>query len=160
MRLVQHTGRPGTAVIPERWSEAPRLIVGKTLTGCGTLRHAGSTPGDFDPTTGTYPDAAAAPVYWTGACGIAVDPQFATHAEDAVDEPVTTIGYTVEIDLGATDPADEIRVGDLFRPAQLDGNGDPSLIGRDLTVTSIARGSLTWERVLGCLDQNPPAPAE
>lgn len=157
MRARQHTGRPGTPVLPANWSEAPRKIVAKTRTGCCTLRHAGSTPGDFDPETGTYPDAVAKTAYWTGSCSVAVDPQFATHAEDAVDEPVTTVGYSVELDLLATDPADEIRIGDLVTVTKLDDNGDPFLIGRDLTVTTIAHGSVAWERVLGCLDQNPPA---
>lgn len=160
MRPTQHTGRLGTQVIPARWSEAPRTIVAKAFTGCGSLRHAGSTSGSFDAETGTYPDAVARTTYWSGACSVAVEPLFANHAEDTAQEPVTTVGYTIELDLSATDPADELRIGDLFHVDQLDSNGDPLLVGRDLTITSIARGSLAWGRVLGAVDQMPPAPEE
>lgn len=160
MRARQHTGRPGTPVIPARWSEAPRTVMAKTRTGCATLRHQGSTPGDFDPVTGGYPDAVAEPAYWTGTCRVQAEALLSAIAHDVAGEDVTTVGYLVTVDVNATDPADELRIGDLIRVTDLDPNGDKSLIGRDLTIISIGRGTLAWERDLGCLDQIPPAPQE
>lgn len=159
-RPRQATGRPGTQVIPSKWSQAARIVIGKTRTGCCTLRHQGSTPGDFDSETGTYPDAVPHAGYWSGTCRVQVAPLLGGQAQDAAGEPVTTVGYMVAVDVKADDPDDEIRIGDLVRVDALDDNGDPSLIGRDLTVVSIARGTLAWERDLGCLDQVPPPPAE
>lgn len=156
MRSQQALGRPGTPVIPPRWSDAPRAVVAKTRTGCCELRHAGSTPGEFDPSNGTYPDAQEHPAYWSGTCRIQVAPIFGGGQEDAVGEPVTTVGYLIAVDLDADDPADEVRVGDLVKVTVLDDNGDQSLVGRDLTLQSVARGTLAWERDLVCVDQLVP----
>jgi hypothetical protein len=153
----QSVGRPGTPVIPADWSTAPRIVMAGTRTGQCGLRHPGAATGAFDPATGTYPGAERT-AYWTGSCRIQATPIFGGRPEDAAGEAITTVAYLVAVDLDADDPADQLRVGDLVRVSALDDNGDQTLIGRDLTVQSIARGTLAWERDLVCVDQlTPPA---
>lgn len=131
-------------------------MAGTRTAQCG-LRHPGAASGAFDPATGTYPGTPNA-AYWTGTARIQAAPVFGGGERDAAGEPITTVAYLVAVDLDADDPVDQIRAGDLLDLTSLDGNGDQTLAGRTLTVQSIARGSLAWERDLVCVDQlTPPA---
>lgn len=152
----QSVGRPGTPVIPADWSVAPRIVMASTRTGTCSLRHPGAATGPFNPTTGTYPGAQHA-AYWSGTCRVQVQPVFGGGEKDTAGEAVTEVAYLVAVDLDADDPADEIRIGDLLTVSALDDNGDPTLVGRGLTVQSVARGSLAWERDLVCVDHLPQA---
>lgn len=156
MRPQQALGRPGTPVIPANWSDAPRNVMAGTRTGACELRHPGAATGPFDPDTGKYPGAPN-DAYWTGTCRIQAAPVFGGGQEDTAGEPVTTVAYLVAVDLEADDPSDQVRVGDLLTVTGLDDNGDPTLVGRDLPVQSIARGTLAWERDLVCVDHLPQA---
>lgn len=156
MRAQQSVGRPGTPVIPAAWSQAPRVVMAGTRTAQVALRHPGAATGDFDPATGTYPGAQNA-AYWTGTARVQASPVFGGGAKDIAGEAVTEVAYLVAIDVTADDPAGALQVGDLVDVTALDDNGDLSLVGRTLTVQSIARGSLAWERDLVCVDQIPPA---
>lgn len=153
----QSVGMPGTEVIPTKWSEAPRLIIEGTLSVEAGLCHPGGEKGPLDPVTGTYP-VTPNEAYWAGQCRIQVAPVFGGGAKDAAGEPVTEVAYLIVISLDATDEDDDIRINDLLDLGDVDFNGDTTLTGRTLTVHSIARGSLAWERDLVCVDHLTPAP--
>lgn len=148
----QSVGRPGTPVIPADWSAAPRIVMEGTRTAAVALRHPGVATGAFDPATGTYPGAQEA-AYWTGTARVQAAPTFVDR--DAADEAITARAYLVTVELEADDPDGELRLGDLVDITGGDANIDPTLIGRSLTITSVARGSLAWERDLLCVDQTP-----
>lgn len=140
-------GRPGTEVIPTGWSAAHRPTTEGTHTSVCTIRHPGRTVGAFDPATGTYPGLARAGHY-TGPCRVQRLPALEQTPEVA-DEQVPTVGYIVAV---AWDAAPGVAVGDVVTITSPGPNGDPTLAGVDLVVGSFARGSLSWERVLRCTE--------
>lgn len=156
VRAHQAVGRPGTQVVPSRWSEAPRVIVGKTFTACCEIRRPDGVRGTFDQASGSYPDAVPAPPHYRGGCRVQVltgDEQARVSAE----EPVATVGYLVVVDLNAGTPEVPLSIDDVLTVTDVDPeNGDVSLIGRVMTVYGIQRGSLAWERDLTCVDELRP----
>lgn len=146
MRPQQALGRPGTPVIPDIWSTAPRVVIGKTLTATCAIRHPGGVKGAFNSTTGTYPITPHAP-HFTGAARVQV--LNAQEREQLVaDQDVTTVGYRVVVPL----EADQTQVDDVVTVTVVNEHGDPVLPDHDLVVTSVATGSLAWERDLICTD--------
>lgn len=146
-RPRQHTGRAGTPVIPANWSAGHRPLVEATFTADCEIRKPGGTPGGFNSTTGettTTPFAA----HYTGGCRVQVLPALEQEAVTGAQE-VTTVGYRVTI---AYDAAPQLAVDDLVKITAVDGNGDPTLVGRTLKVASFARGSLAWERDIQVTD--------
>lgn len=64
------------------------------------------------------------------------------------EQQITTLAYLVVVSLDAT----TVEVDDIVTIDQVDADGDQSLIGRQLRVRAVARGSLAWERDLVCTD--------
>lgn len=141
-----HTGSGRRAVIPPDWSAHHRQVVDETHTATVTLRRPGGTRGAFDRASGTYPMTPNA-VYFTGPARIQVLADTAQVALVAEQES-SSLRYAVMLDHAASG----IQLDDLCTVTAVDDNGDASLVGRDLTVESIARGSLHWERRLICTD--------
>lgn len=146
--LRHHTGSGRRSVIPADWSAHHRGVVRQTWTGGCTIHHPGQAPasGTLDPESGEYPPAAAAAAHFTGACRVQV--QLTTGQSESAGEQVTVAGYLVVVDQSA----DAVKVDDVVTITRVDDNGDPTLFGRRLTVTGVARGTLTWERDLTCVD--------
>lgn len=147
VRARQHQGRPGTPVIPQSWSQAPRVIVGKTMTGRCEIRRPGAVKSStFNTTTGTYPMTPPAP-HFTGPTRVQVL-NAQERAQLVGDQPVTTVGYRVVVPLDAN----LVEVDDVVTVTCTDDNGDPVLVDHELIVRSFAVGSLAWERDLICTD--------
>lgn len=144
--LRHHVGSGRRPVIPATWSSHHRGVVEATQTATVTGRREGATQGPLDPETGKRETVPHAPHY-TGPARVQV---LASDRDvDAAGQQLSTRTYLVTVTLTSSD---EWKVDDLVKVTAVDDNGDPSLVGRDLTVTSIARGSLVWERVLTCTD--------
>lgn len=146
MRSRQAVGRPGTPVIPSKWSQAPRVVIEKTWTACVEIRHPGGTKGAFNATTGTYPATPHEP-HFTGDARIQVL-NAQERSQLIAEDPVTTVGYRVVVGLDAS----EVAVEDVVKITGVDDNGDPTLINHELILRSFDRGSLAWERDLICTD--------
>lgn len=144
--LRHHNGSGRRVAIPEDWSDHHRPVLAGTHTATVTLRRPGGTPGAFNPTTGTYPSTPFT-AYYTGAARV----QILNPAEQerlAGEQEVSTLRYSVTLDHEVTG----VQLDDLCRVTVVDDNGDTELVGRDLVVESIERGSLHWERRLVCTD--------
>lgn len=138
---------PNTRVIPTGWSAHHRPVVEGTWTGTCTIRRPGVVKGDFDEETLTYESTPHDPHY-TGKCRVQVQPIFSGDRE-AAGQKVTVAGYLVAVDLATSD---QTKVDDVVKVTGIDDNGDPTLVGRELTVSGVARGTLAWERDLTAID--------
>lgn len=131
---------PGSRVIPSRWEAHHRPVLATTRTATVTFRRF-SGPPVYDPET----DDTSRPsvVIYTGLFRIQED-QINAHTADAAAQQITTHNYqlsgAVEVDL---------QVDDI---GTVDACNDPTLVGRELRVTDIQRGSLLFERTLSCTD--------
>lgn len=151
-RPTRAQGRPSTAVIPAGWSAGHRPVIAKTLTGTCEIRRPGGVAGAFDPDLGYAPVTPHAP-HHAGPCRVQVLPALEQERVTG-GQDVTLVGYQVTVEWDATvePPDDTSLVDQLVKVTAVDGNGDPSLVGRELTVRSVMRGSLAWERDLICTD--------
>lgn len=111
-------------------------------------RRPGGTTGPIDPVTGERTIVPFAPHY-TGAARIQVVPIFGGGDAVSGGQEVTTVAYLVAVRLAESN---QWKVDDLVKMTAVDANGDTTLVGRELTVTGMARGSLAWERDLVCTD--------
>jgi len=141
-RPVGAQGRPGTAVIPAGWENQHRPVAEKTMTGACTVRHPGGTK-TFDAATGLTTTTPLIP-YYIGVCrvqALAVGDNRVAVAE----QQVSSAGYLITIPADVTEAAvdDQVTITD---------SNDGSLTGKTLTVTTVQRGSLRFERDLICLD--------
>lgn len=141
-----HTGSGRRPAIPADWSTHHRPVLSGTRTATVTLRRPGGTPGTFDPEAGTRPTTPFE-AYYTGEARVQVLP--ASEQDHLTGgQEVSTLGYAVTLDHEVTG----VQLEDLCTVTAIDDNGDPELIGRDLVVEAIQRGSLHWERRLLCTD--------
>lgn len=142
--------RPGSHVIHLDWARHHRPVAAATHTATVAIRRPGGTPGVFDPDTGRTP-VEPFTSHHSGTARI----QVLTAAEQETlvgGQEVTTLGYRVTVDHDAATGAVDFAVNDLVDVTAVDDNGDPTLVGRTLTVVAVARGSLAWERVLAATD--------
>ncbi len=145
---------PGSQVIGPRWADHHRPVVAATFTATCSIRHPGGTPGVFNPVSGTRP-ITPHPVFHTGPCRVQVLGSISGQVSTPVtaEQEISTINYRVSVDWDAvTSGADDIFVDDLVTFSAVGRNGDPTLVGRTLTVRGITRGSLVWSRALTCTD--------
>lgn len=145
-RPNQAVGRPNTPVIPAGWSAHHRPAANSTHTATVQLRRPGGTTGAFDRETGTTPVTPHTP-YYEGPARIQILPS-ETQEVDAAEQEISLTRYAVMLDAAVTG----FELEDLCQVTAVDANGDPWLVGRDLTVYAFESGSLHWERRLLCTD--------
>lgn len=143
-----HPGSGRRPVIPSDWSAHHRPVVEGTFTAEVEIREPGGTPGPRDPGTGVVPVTPHAAHYADGA-RIQVAPVFSAERDSAGQE-ITVAGYLVVVN---RDTSAQTEVGHVVKVTAVDDNGDPALVDRELTVSGVAYGSLSWERDLICIDQ-------
>lgn len=133
----QHTGRPGTRVLP--LEEAGRVVFGATMTAPVTLR----TPGTAQAWSDAEDQMVATPnaPYFTGMCRVQA---MTNDARDvlAAEDTITVSGYLVTVAAGVAASVDDLVVAT--------GTGDTTLDGRDLRVRDVVRGTVRFERDLIC----------
>lgn len=144
-----HNGSGRRVVIPADWSAHHRPVLAGTHTATVTLRRPGGTPGAFNPTTGAFPVTPFA-AYYSGPARVQKLAPEQTRL--AGEQQVSTLGYAVMLDHTLEDIPTAVQLDDLCQVTEVDDNGDETLVGRDLVVGAIERGSLHWERRLLCTD--------
>lgn len=135
--------RPSSNVIHPRWATHHRPVVEGTFTATIAIRDpAQDTRGELDHDTGTRPVVKATP-YYVGGCRIQQQKQ--PQVSISADQRVTTHDYLVPVPIEVN-----ARTGHIGTVT--DCPADPTLVGRELKVTDVLRGSLAWERDLICID--------
>lgn len=131
---------PGSRVIHPQWEALHRPVLATTRTAQITFRRFSGPPvyneetGDTTrPTTDVY----------VGMFRIQ-EHQISAHETDAAAQQITTHAYQVS---GAVEV--DLQINDV---GTVDTCDDPTLVGRDLLVTDIQRGSLLFERTITCTD--------
>jgi len=132
--------RPNSRVIPPGWEAHHRPVLATTRTATVTFRRF-SGPPVHDPETGST--SRPKTVVYTGEFRIQED-QVTASVADAAAQQITTHRYQLS---GAVEVAVEIADVGTVTAAN-----DPTLIGRELRVTDIERGSLLFERTFICTD--------
>jgi len=132
--------RPGSRVIPAGWEAYHRPVLETTRTATITFRRF-SGPPVFDPETGST--SRPKDVVYSGEFRVQ-EHQVSSHETDAAAQQVTTHAYQVS---GAVDV--DLGIGDM---GTVDACNDPTLVGCELLVTDIQRGSLLFERTFTCTD--------
>lgn len=135
----QHTGRPGTRVVPAALEGAYRTVVARTLTARCTLRRPG-TVSVWDPASEQNRLAPHPPYYDAAARVQALGTQ--ARQVTTADDEVVQANYLVVVP-ATVSPAG----GDLVHVTD---SGDPLLDGRTLLVREVATGSVRAERDLFC----------
>lgn len=89
---------------------------------------------------------------WEGQCRVQQAGQGVLTASGVGDSRITAADYVVVI------TADEsgVTAGHLVEIVQCDG--DPALVGSQLVVTGVTRGSIRFQQTLTCTMNGPPAP--
>jgi len=128
-------------VVPVGWEAHHRPVLATTRTATITFRRA-SGPAVFDPATGSTSQPKT--VVFTGQVRLQHHEIGTASATVAGAEKVTAHRYQVsgpvEMDLLTDD------VGTV------DDCNDPTLVGRELRVVDLQRGSLLFERTVLCID--------
>lgn len=131
---------PGSRVIPAGWEQHHRPVLATTRTATVTFTRFDG-PSVHDPVTGTTSRPSI--TVYSGLFRIQ-EHQVSAHIDDAAAQQITTHAYqlsaAVEVDL---------QINDMGLVNACD---DPTLIGRELLVTDIQRGSLLFERTFTCTD--------
>jgi hypothetical protein len=141
-RPVGAQGRPRTPVIDAGWEDQHRPVAEKTMTATCTIRHPGGTK-VFDTTTGLTTTTPLIPFY-IGVCRVQAL-AVGDNRADVAGQQVSSAGYLITVPWSV----DEVAVDDQVT---VTGSSDGSLTGLTLTVTTVQRGSLRFERDLICLD--------
>lgn len=137
----QHTGRPGSRVIPTDWHVAPAAVLATTRRGVVSLRHAGFTQewSDAEEAMVSVPLAPYAADVSARVQALTGQGQRVVVAED----PELVVDYLVVVDAAV----DAVVEGDLVT---VTSSGDAALDGVDLRVARVARGTERFERDLFC----------
>lgn len=130
----------GSRVIPAGWEAHHRPVLATTRTATMTFRRT-TGPSVMNPTTGSSTQPTA--VMFTGTCRIQ-EHQVNAHTVVAGAEVVTTHAYQVSLDVAA-----DLRKNDI---GTVDTCEDATLVGRELRVDDLQRGSLLFERTVICID--------
>lgn len=141
-----HTGSGRRRAIPDDWAAHHRPVLDGTRGATVALRRPGGTQGEFNKTTGKW-DITPHAAYFIGPARVQVLPG-AEQERVAGEQEITTLGYAIELDHAVTG----MQLDDVVTVTAVGDNGDPWLVGRAMTVTSIESGSLHWSRRLICVD--------
>lgn len=136
---------PGSRVIPDGWAAHHRPAMDDTLDTPCSIRPPGGTPGTFNPETLEFEGGTAAAAHFTGLCSVE-DVPAAERALLSADERIPTVDYLVTL---AIDDAPATVVGHIITLGQ-PPNGGSALVGVELTVESIEKGSREFTRALLC----------
>lgn len=132
--------RPNSRVIHPDWEARHRPVLATTRTATVTFRRF-SGPPVHDPETGSTGRPKA--IVYTGEFRIQED-QVTASVTDAAAQQITTHRYQLS---GEVEVA--LEIGDV---GTVTATNDPTLVGRELRVTDIERGSLLFERTFICTD--------
>jgi hypothetical protein len=132
--------RPGSRVIPADWEAHHQPVLETTRTATITFRRT-TGPSVMDPANGTSTQPTA--IVFTGTCRIQ-EHQINAHTVVAGAEVITTHAYQVSLDVAA-----DLRKNDI---GTVDSCNDATLVGRELRVDDLQRGSLLFERTVICID--------
>lgn len=135
-----HTGRPGTAVVPDGWAAAGGAVVDQSHPSSVSIGQAGGAAA-YNPTTNQTEAAAVAPVY-VGRATLMLLQTRGDQSETVVDDPTAARKYDVTLTYAASAG---VQVGHVITVA---ADPDPMLVGRTLRVEAIERGSRRFSRVL------------
>lgn len=130
--------RPGSRVIPTGWEARHRPVLESTRTATVTFRRF-SGPPVFDPETGSTTRPRV--VVCSGTFRIQ---QQAPSETDAAAQDITTHAYQLSGDVTV-----DLQINDV---GTVDASTDPTIVGRELRVTDVQRGSLLFERTFTCTD--------
>lgn len=133
---------PGSRVIHSQWETHHQPVVEGTFTARIRLRHATEDSETPNPATGV-PTVVKATPYYDGPCRIQQLHQ--PQSGETAGQVESTHDYLVQVPKAVTG-ARVLDVGEVYQ------SGDASLNGRDLEVSDVTRGSLTWSTDLVCLD--------
>lgn len=132
---------PGSRVVPPGWEEHHRPVLATTWTATITFRRFSGPPA-FDPVTGST--SRPKTVVYSGPVRLQHHEVGTAGSTVAGAEQITTHRYQVsgpvEMDLEKDD------VGTV------DTANDPTMVGRELLVLDIQRGSLLFERDVICTE--------
>ena len=131
---------PGSRVVPAGWEEHHRPVLATTWTATITFRRF-SGPPVHDPVTGST--SRPKTIVYTGPCRIQ-EHQVSANSTVAGAELITTHAYQVSLAVEA-----DLRQNDM---ATVDACNDPTMVGRELRVDDIQRGSLLFERDVIVID--------
>lgn len=136
----QHTGRPGTAVIPAGWALAPAAIVERTLASTVRIGTVSTEP-VWNEGLGQSESGGLEAVY-TGPASImaANDGSNPTVVEDTVATRV------YDITLALSRPGADLVASEHL--VLVEACDDPALVGRRLQVQQAERGTRRFSRVL------------
>jgi hypothetical protein len=143
-RSIRSNGRPGTAVIPDGWAASHAPVVEKLmLEATVSIRQAGSSGTHWDEDAGATVPTPYAPFASDVPARILALAE-ATNAvgADAVDQQVRVIGYRLALPRATADT--RLVPGVLIDVTTC--TGDPLLVGRQMTVTDVVRGTHIFER--------------
>ncbi|MDI3330700.1 MAG: DUF6093 family protein [Micrococcus sp.] len=140
-------GLPNHQAIPAGWADHHRPVAVSTMTGICKVNGPDGPP--------VWPSETPSPGE-TYAIDVPcrVQQQVGEQTVEAAAQQVSTKDYLVTLpldafpDLPVTDEGPYVTVTG-YKPGH---DGDPTLIGRRLKVTSVQRGTLVWERDLICTD--------
>lgn len=140
-------GLPNHRVIPAGWQAAHRPTAESTMTGVCRIHTADGPP--------EYPSQTPTPgALYADGVPCRIQQQVGERDAEAATQQVHTRDYLVTVPLALFPDVPVTDTGPyLTLTGYLPGHdGDPTLVGRALKVTSIQRGTLLWERDLVCTD--------
>ncbi len=133
---------PGTRVVPDGWEQRHQPVVEATFTARVQLRDPSGDTQTWNTATGKYTTVKAA-AYYDGPCRI--QQLNRTQTAETAGQVEATHDYLVQIPKTVT----AVHTGHL---AVIYDATDTTLNGRELQVSDVLRGSLTWARDLTCID--------
>ena len=138
-----HTGSGRAVVIPDDWAASHAQVAAGFMTAATvSLRKPGGTGSHFNAGTGRTETTPFPPFATNVPARILAMTEGQVPPTDAVDDQIRILGYRVSI------PRSHAEV-DLLPNAivtVLTCDGDPLLVGRELQVTDVVRGTHLFER--------------
>lgn len=143
----QHTGRPGTVVVPAGWDTAAADVVDHTHHTAVTIRPTGGHP-EWNEERGQSETVGAEPTYEGPATLMLASPD---QAAVVVEQDTSIAVYEVKLRWASA----AVQVGHLIHVTE---SADPMLTGQTLTVAAVERGDRRFSRVLLATFTPPPGP--
>lgn len=123
-------------------AERGQILAESLMVDACTITRGGSGAPTFNSTTGTYTPPAGSTVY-TGACRVKPSALSGNTTVQAGEREVSLWPFAVSVPVSVTD----VDLNDLVT---ITASADASLVGRELRVRSVARGTFVTARRLDC----------